>query len=115
MDIYTLMVNILKAEAKKLGVSVNQNTHDDTTFDVSFTHGHTKNIMIIVSVENNIITRITIIDGLEQQVLKDELMTDIIKELFIRQNFYALIVGSAVPVSLADQVSIINSQNLLLG
>lgn len=115
MDIYTLMVNILKAEAKKLGVSVNQNTHDDDTFDISFTHGHTKNIMIIVSVENNIITRITIIDGLEQQVLKDELMTDLIKELFIRQNFYALIVGSVVPSNNTDHDSIAKNQNLLLG
>ncbi len=93
-SLYVMMLEILVIEADKLGVSVNYSHEKSLTdYEVMYKHS-TGDRNIIVSVVNSNIDRIIINNGLEQHVLKDTHMTDLIKDLFIRDNFYNIIRNS---------------------
>lgn len=90
-SLYVMMLDILVLESKHFGVCVNRSDEKSLTdYEISFNHC-TGDVDIIVSIENNNIKRIIINNGLDQQVLENELLTDLIKDLFIRDNFYNLI------------------------
>lgn len=105
-DLYVLMLNILVIESKFFGVSVNLSDEKSfTDYDVSFKHLTGKS-NVVVSVKNNAIDCIMVNDGLEQQVLKGELLTNLMKDLFIRDNFYNIISGKTRAMSIDDHFRI---------
>lgn len=116
-SLYVMMLDILVIESKFFGVDVNQSVERPLTeYEISYKHCTGIDQEVVVKVENSKVKRITVNNTKEQQVLENELLTDLIQDLFIRDNFYNIISGVKGNMTIDDHFRIDQvSQQVLHG